>query len=108
MARWDLAPAEPFHITPADSDIGLVLAFDAVLSDDQRTGVEFLIADAFGLVDALGLTATDEQIAAGNLLLEGTTLEQIAVPEPGSIAIWSMFALAAAGYCWRRRRQSRN
>ncbi len=82
----------------ADSDLALVLAFDAPLSMDQRIGVEFIVANAFGLT---GFSATDQQFAAGNALLVGTSLF---VPEPASIALWLVLGLATCGFVYRRRR----
>lgn len=88
------------HGEAADSDLGLVLVFDDVLSVDQRVGVEFIVAEAFGLT---GFFATEEQIEAGNALLAGTSFNQ--VPEPTSIAVWLLLALTTCGFGFGRLRR---
>lgn len=88
---------------PADSDVGLILVFDDVLSEDQRTGVEFIVAEAFGLGGFP--EPTEEQFAAGNELLMGTSLFVQEIPEPASVAIWSLLGAAALGLFWRRKRR---
>jgi hypothetical protein len=84
----------------ADSDLGLVLAFNSVLTNDQRVGVEYIIARQFGLP---GFSATTSQINAGIQLLQGTSLM---LPEPSTYVVWSLVGVIGAIGCYRARKRT--
>ncbi len=55
--------------------------------------------------DFAGNNETGNHTGLDNLSINGTIeRQQVAVPEPASVAIWSMLGLCLAGYGYRRRR----
>jgi len=85
--------AEGAFAEAAKSDIGLVLVFDTTLTNDERIGVEYYMAQAYGLA---GFNATTGQRSAGAAQLNG-----FLVPEPGSMSLLLLGGMA----CLLRRRR---
>ncbi|MCA9248772.1 MAG: PEP-CTERM sorting domain-containing protein [Planctomycetales bacterium] len=80
-----------------DGDIALVAVFDQELTSDQRIGLEFVFADAFGMT---GFTATKQQEFAALGLLYKTSFNP--VPEPSTALL---LAMGVIGLIARRRRK---
>ncbi len=74
-SSWGLS--SNYNGTTTSHDVALngaiheILVFDAALSADERTGMDYLMDVKWNL--GLGLSATPEQIAAANALLGGVT-----------------------------------
>ena len=69
----------------------------------SQFGADAFFAGNFEEFRIFDAALTDEQVL-GNFLAGPNTLNQDVVPEPGSIAIWSLLALAMGGFgCYRIR-----
>ena len=75
-----------------DGDVAEIYVFSQTLTTDEIVGVSNILADRWG---SEAVSATPEQIAAGQAVL--------GIPEPSTVVLLAMAALALAGF-WRRRR----
>ncbi len=102
-----------FYIDGQLVDEVLGVAYTANNANDFFIGAGGDLGDAFffdGLIDevavydfALNETTVQDHFQTG---LTGEFVQTAAVPEPASIAVWSIIGLALAGYGWRRARRT--
>lgn len=83
-----------------DGDFAEVILFQDLLTGDEITGINSILADKWGLPP---ISATSEQIAAGNAVLGISAAP--AVPEPATFVLATLGLLSLGFVGWRRRRR---
>ncbi len=96
-----------FEVVDADDDS---VIFSQQLADGLGTNTVALFSPFFlnftSTTDDFYLRFTDNGanvVGSSDGLLDNIRVSQLQVPEPTSIAIWSLIGLIMTGVCWRRR-----
>jgi len=114
ISQWRNGAGAPDGIAfDVSVDGGPFSLYDAVQVDPNfGDGIfdTFTFVEAIAGADMVDIRLTPRQVnqgSTGNLHINGLTVNgSVAVPEPASVAIWSLLALCGIGYALARRRHS--
>lgn len=95
-----LAPSFAADVHNFGGALGEILVFDDQLTPDEIAGLQHLLSEKW---QTTLIPATPGQIAAAEALFPNGFAE--VVPEPASIAIWSLIGLGLAGFGYYRTRR---